>query len=454
MPSLVIPLASRIPPDFPAKWIIGWLLLPNIVIVLMWQIAGKPMQAFILISGIAALVLAQVRSRAIRTIGALGIFVTISIFYVARFFGIPPLNLAVVAQFITEVRPLRSPEYAAAGAVMAVFAVVIWRITPSVERFHSRTQYLYAAVAIGLFAMLDASFSQAKGVGLQPPAIGEKVDSAVKQVGLTPAAVQGRSVLVILVEALGKPVTSPEREIFNADWNRTHWNSRYTVQTGSNHFAGSTTFGELRELCDTTTPYDNFDFAKADCLPGRFAKAGYETTAIHSFAANFFDRTTWYPKTGLHNLEFDDELRAAGVKACQGIFPGRCNVDVGKVIHKRLTQSDKPQFIYWLTLNTHAPVIADETLGTQRCTLGTEQWRYGFPVVCRMFEAHHALADSIDRLVMAPDLPQVDILIVGDHRPPLFDRAASARFSQDRVPWIYLRARDRAKPANAQLRSL
>ena len=46
---------------------------------------------------------------AVRTIGAIGIFVMISIFYVARFFGIPPLNLAVVAQFITEVRPLRSP---------------------------------------------------------------------------------------------------------------------------------------------------------------------------------------------------------------------------------------------------------------------------------------------------------------------------------------------------------
>ena len=102
-------LVSRIPPDFPAKWILGWLLLPNIVIVLMWQIAGKPMQAFILMSGFAALVLAQVPSRAVRTIGAIGIFVMISIFYVARFFGIPPLNLAVVAQFITEVRRTAPP---------------------------------------------------------------------------------------------------------------------------------------------------------------------------------------------------------------------------------------------------------------------------------------------------------------------------------------------------------
>ena len=69
-----------------------------------------------------------------------------------------------------------------------------------------------------------------------------------------------------------------------------------------------------------------------------------------------------------------------------------------------------------------------------------------------MFELHHALANRIDQIVMAPNLPPVDILIVGDHRPPLFDSDANARFDQDRVPWIYLRARDRS--AAAQSRSL
>lgn len=431
-----------------------WLLLPNIVIILMWQVAAKPMQSFILMSGIAALIIAQVRSRAIRTIGAIVIFVMVSIFYVARLFGIPPLNLAVVAQFITEVRPLRSPEYAVAGLVLAALLLLVLRMTPNVERFHNRTQFLYAAVAIGLFAMLDASFSQAKGIGLTPPVEGEKVDSAVKQVGLAPQVIKGRNVLVILVEALGKPAASPERELFEADWNRPEWKKRYIVQTGSNHFAGSTTYGELRELCDTTTPYDTFDFSSADCLPERFVRAGYETTAIHSFSASFFDRTTWYPKTGFQNLVFDDALAKAGARACQGIFPGRCDVDVGKVIHDRLSRAGKPQFIYWLTLNTHAPVIADDTLGTTRCTLGKQEWRFGFPAICRMFELHHALANSIDELVMSPDLPDMDILMVGDHRPPLFDREANARFSQDRVPWIYLRAKDQPPAAKDQSRPL
>ena len=242
--SIVSKIASRIPPDFPARWILCWLLLPTIVIILMWQVAAKPMQSFILMSGIAALIIAQVRSRAIRTIGAIVIFVMVSIFYVARLFGIPPLNLAVVAQFITEVRPLRSPEYAVAGLVLAALLLLVLRMTPNVERFHNRTQFLYAAVAIGLFAMLDASFSQAKGIGLTPPVEGEKVDSAVKQVGLAPQVIKGRNVLVILVEALGKPAASPERE-----------------------------------LCDTTTPYDTFDFSSANCLPERFVRAGYETTA-------------------------------------------------------------------------------------------------------------------------------------------------------------------------------
>jgi hypothetical protein len=440
-------LLSRIPPDIPAKWILCWLLLPNIVIVLMWQVAAKPMQAFILMSGIAALIFVQVPSRLVRTIGAISIFVMISVFYVARLFGLPPLNLAVVAQFITEVRPLRSPEYAMAGLVLTALLILILVTTPKVERFRNRTQFLYAGVAIGLFALIDSSLTQVRIVSLTPPAAGEKADPAVKQVGLTPAGAQGRHVMVILVEALGQPLASPERELFEADWNRPRWKQRYTVTTGSNRFAGSTTYGELRELCDTTTHYGAFDFGKADCLPKRFTRAGYETTAIHSFSANFFDRKTWYPKVGFQNLVFNDDLGMLGVRDCQGIFPGRCDVDVGEVIRKRLTQADHPQFIYWLTLNSHAPVIPDETLGTIQCSLGTAEWRTEFPVICRMFKVHRALANSIDELVMSPDLPPVDILIVGDHRPPLFGRESNARFSQERVPWVYLRAKDRPRPA-------
>jgi hypothetical protein len=440
-------LLSRIPPEIPVKWIICWLLLPNMAVVLMWQFAGLKMQALIIMAGIAALIFSQIPSLLVRTVGAISIFSMISMLYVARLFGIPPLNFSVVAQFLTEVRPLRSPEYALAGAVMAVILILIVRLTPRVERFHSRKQFLAAGVAILLFGLLDSSLAQTQWSGLKAPVPGRSVDSAVKQTGFTPAAAQGRHVLVIMVEALGKPVGAPERELFEADWNRANWRSRYAVQTGSTRFEGSTIYGELREMCGTTTHYEYFDFSKADCLPKRFAQAGYETTSMHSFDSGLFERTTWYPKTGFKTMMFDEELAKAGAGACEGVFPGRCDVDVAKLVKQRLSEADKPQFIYWLTLNSHSPVIADGTLGTNDCTLGTQEWRYALPVVCRLFEVHHTLANSIDRLVMAPDLPPVDILIIGDHRPPMFDRQANARFDQDHVPWVYLRAKDRTELA-------
>ena len=46
---------------------------------------------------------------------------------------------------------------------------------------------------------------------------------------------------------------------------------------------------------------------------------------------------------------------------------------------------------------------------------------------------------------MAPDFPPTDILIIGDHRPPLFDRGSLAKFDPVHVPWIYLQARPPAE---------
>ena len=34
-----------------------------------------------------------------------------------------------------------------------------------------------------------------------------------------------------------------------------------------------------------------------------------------------------------------------------------------------------------------------------------------------------------------------DILIVGDHMPPFFQRKARERFDGDKVPWVFLRAK-------------
>ena len=114
-----------------------------------------------------------------------------------------------------------------------------------------------------------------------------------------------------------------------------------------------------------------------------------------------------------------------------------------------LAAAKRPQFVYWLTLNSHLPVLPDPTLGTEPCTIGPADWREELPEICRLFAVHRALADAIDQLAMDPALPPTDFLIVGDHVPAFFHREHRLRFDPNRVPWFLLRARDAADTTGA-----
>ena len=97
-------------------------------------------------------------------------------------------------------------------------------------------------------------------------------------------------------------------------------------------------------------------------------------------------------------------------------IPRRCDAAVPAIIGRNLTGANKPQFVYWLTLNTHVPVVSDTAMGTAHCTTGSKQWRTDFPALCRLFQLHSILGDRISDMVMAPDLPPTDILIVGEQQ--------------------------------------
>src|SRR5690606_5452940 len=265
--------------------------------------------------------------------------------------------------------------------------------------------------------------------------------SATQKAGLMAPPRDGRHVVIVIVEGLGMPTAPVEKALFDADWDRPRWRERYDVTHGLVPYYGSTTNAELRELCGAWGQYFRFDFSHATCLPREYRSAGYETTAMHAFDGSFFNRTAWYPLLGFERIDFESQLEAQGARRCGGVFPGACDRDVPALLAARLKQAAKPQFMYWLTLNTHLPVIEDPKLGTEHCDLGSASWRRANPQLCRMFLLHHQLADAIDRMAMDPALPPADILIVGDHMPPFSIRDQRMRFKPKEVPWILLRSR-------------
>lgn len=430
----------------PVRWLLCWLLLPNLAVVLMWPLIGIPMQAGLLISGGLALIISQLPWHMGRAIGVFIIFLFVTTVYVCHLFAIPPLNFRLIFQSLSDVRPLNSPEYAFAGAVLLLILFAAVYLAPRVPRFCHGMQFLYAVLAILGFVHLDRALAfDARQSNRSLPGIETPVDSAAMQVDLHPLENSRRHVVVILVEALGVPVTSEEKALFAGDWDRPQWRERYDVEHGLSKFFGSTTNAELRELCAQWSHYKEFDFSKADCLPRRFVNSGYGTMAIHSFGGALFDREDWYPKIGFGRMMFADDLYSRGVRSCPGVFPGACDVDVPPIITRHLVEADAPQFLYWLTLNAHLPVVAEKSLGTDRCVIGSKHWQESFPALCRLFQLHGRIADSISIMAMTPDLPPTDILIVGDHKPPMFDRASNERFDAGHVPWIYLRWKEKPR---------
>lgn len=269
--------------------------------------------------------------------------------------------------------------------------------------------------------------------------------SAVVASGFERAALHGPTGhrLVIMVEGLGvfadtssaAQVMAPlEAPSLNDDWHI----SRGTVP----HF-GSTTAAELREFCGTQQGYQAFiDAPNPDCLPARLAERGYATVALHGFTRRFFARDEWWPNIGWQQAYFSDDL--AALPLCGGVWKGACDNAVLTQLADMIVAAEQSTLFYWLTLNTHVPVIPDQHSQPFACTRGGP---FGAGQVCHMAAMWHDLFEQIVSLTELGAASPVDILIVGDHVPPLWSRTERALFVQGQVPWVRLHREGTDQPA-------
>jgi phosphoglycerol transferase MdoB-like AlkP superfamily enzyme len=215
---------------------------------------------------------------------------------------------------------------------------------------------------------------------------------------------------------------------------------KYVVTSGHSGYYGSTTAGEMRELCDTRTPYQEITKELAQqCLPAQLHRKGYATLAFHGFSGQMFDRTDWYPALSFDKTTFGEDLLPNVTRRCGSAFRGPCDADVAKVIGDEAAKTKKPNFIYWVTLNTHIPVAPGDARANFNCEKDSTVFRR--PGVCRMGELWHDLFDGIAKLALDPALAPAEILIVGDHAPPLWSRAGREMFVPGQVAWYRLTPR-------------
>lgn len=433
------------PPDkqwllryFPWRWALYWLLVPNLVMVLMWPMGGPPMVLPLFAAGILGLVLSQIPWVWARRLSAVTLTLGMTVLYVARNFNIDPTQLSFAPVYFREASPMQSPIFLAGLAITVVAVLIGWTAVPRVPRFTNAMNWVFGALVVVAAMHFDNFATAATRGAYDAGSTAQAFQSAVAQTGREHPGPARHNLVLIMVEALGVPTSPAGSALFAADWDRPAWRARYKVKTGAVPYFGSTLGGEMRELCGVWSRNQLDDLSHADCLPARYLRAGYETTAVHAFAGSMFDRSAWWSEAGFQHRLFRSELYAAGARLCGGVFPGVCDTDVPQQITARLERATRPQLVYWLTLNSHLPVIEEASLGTANCAYGGAALRAESDMLCPLFQVHHRLADAITRMALDPRLPPTDFLIVGDHMPPFFQRDARSRFDGNHVPFILL----------------
>lgn len=423
------------------NWIICWVLIPLLPFIILWIVGGPPRYPEILLIGGIGLAVRRSR-RAVRTAALIALMGYAALTLISSLFNLSVFSMVSAAQYLLEIQPSASLEYVLIAVLLMGCAVAaVWFLRLD-SHFESQRMVMTAFLAVFLVAGVDYSLASSTRGSYKRSAPGNATfSSAIQQTGIGTQLDQRRNVLIVMVESMGLPTDERLRHQFMKTWFRPALANRFTISTGSSPYFGSTTNGEMRELCGRWANYEDVEDFASSCLPARLARQGYQTSALHSFDGAMFDRAQWYPRIGFQKMSFGPDLITRGTGTCSGVFPGACDRDVPPLIAQTLTNRDNghPQFIYWLTVNSHLPVPAASDLHTRSCeamNLTGEK-----PMVCRMFSIWSDISDSLTAVLTRHDLPPTDVLIVGDHMPPFFDRSSRLKFNAERVPWVLLKFR-------------
>ncbi len=356
-------------------------------------------------------------------------------------FGLAPTELMAAAEYVRRINMLSSPFYVAMIVSIALTTLAsLMLLSRRKEMVGGNAVVLFVATlalaALDMISNTSAHFDFNAMLGRDRPIVSAYEVSGFRKV----AGTNGRNVVVVLVESLGYLMDPNARARIDAPLNGSRVTEKYTVTSGTAEYYGATTSGEMRELCSTRAAYA--DIARESgmgCLPSKLKRQGYSTLAVHGFFGEVFDRRNWYPDIGFDKVLFGENLSSRLTRRCGNAFRSVCDADLAPLIGKEAAYANAPRFIYWLTLNTHIPVQPGDAMTNFDCEHNPSD--FGRADVCRMAELWRDLFGAIARLALDPAIGPAEILVVGDHAPPLWSRRGRSQFMPGKVAWYRLTPR-------------
>jgi hypothetical protein len=255
------------------------------------------------------------------------------------------------------------------------------------------------------------------------------------------------NVVLVLVESWGKPLSREVGEALVRPYMSDGIRKKYTVSQGAVGFFGATVAGEGRELCGSTIGFEVIQASSAqlkNCLPAWFRQMNYHTTAVHGFTGAMFERRDWYARAGFEERWFREGLETEGLERCPGAFPGICDAQVAGWIGRRLlAKEDSPQFVYWVTLNSHLPVPIPNRVENPPACSGTLPTAFD-AALCSWYQLIFNVHRSVSELAIAPSSRPTIFIVVGDHAPPFSSDEHRSQFSGSVVPYVVLMPKEQS----------
>jgi phosphoglycerol transferase MdoB-like AlkP superfamily enzyme len=261
------------------------------------------------------------------------------------------------------------------------------------------------------------------------------------------------NVVLILVESWGKPTTADLEQFLIRPYLDKKLSEKYILREGTVPFYGPTVAGEARELCGSAMGFGLLTASAPElkrCLPETMNAMGYHSTAVHGYSARMFDRVDWYGRIGFDEMWFRDQLQGQGLPMCPGPFPGTCDAATSAWIGDRLEKNfGSPQFIYWVTLNSHLPVpipnLVKDPPSCSDSSITAEN-----PAICSWYQLVFNVHRSVSELALRATTRPTIFLIVGDHAPPFSSSRLRSQFSDRVVPYVLLAPKRDGSPVGPE----
>lgn len=217
------------------------------------------------------------------------------------------------------------------------------------------------------------------------------------------------------------------------------------IQEGFFDFAGATVQGEMRELCHLSVEH-GYSFKElpethfSQCIPNQLKQQGYQTVAMHGSGSHMYDRYSWYQKAGFNETIFSENLLNA--KRCHA-FNGVCDSELYQQVSKAFQKAEaanKPIMFYWLTLTSHVPYQSSD-ITNQR--FHCQKYQIPEGDICNNMRMQAQFFDGLAELLKQPEMKGVEVLVVGDHMPPIMQNIPIHHYIHwNDVSWVHLKIKE------------